>query len=399
MRRTSRNALIRTFALSVGASVFLSACQEAPPKQEQGGMAPAQVEVLTAKPQNVPFIISVPATVIGSKEVEIRARVSGILTSRNFEEGQRIEAGQSLFTIDLEPYQVALEQAKANVNAAKARLEQTQRETKRLKTLRDDKSVSQRDYDNSLSDAQIAEADLKGAQAALRQAQLNVEYAQVKAPVAGVAGRENVSEGTYISGPDVLLTQMTQLDPMRVRFGLSEREQLAMRQAQKAGELTLPENGNWKTTLRLQDGSTYEHTGDVNFTDVRINPNTGTSEFQSIVPNPDFTLRPGQFVQVELTGAVRQNAFAVPQRAVLDNGTGKFVYVASKNEQGALVARPAPVKVGEWYRKTDGDKVENLWVIRSGLNEGDQVIVEGMARIFFPGMPVNINQESAPTQG
>ena len=128
---------------------------------------------------------------------------------------------------------------------------------------------------------------------------------------------------------------------------------------------------------------------------MRINPNTGTSEFQAIIPNPDFQLRPGQFVRIELSGAVRKNAIIVPQRAVLDNGTGKFVYVVSKNEQGIDVALPAPVTVGEWVKQPNNEQYQNFWLIKSGLKEGDNVIVDGMARIFFPGMPVNVGQSAA----
>ena len=392
MRRYSITTVFRPVTLVFSSLLLLSACEQ-PAQQSQGGMPNAQVETITAKAVDAPFIISVPATVSGSKEVEIRARVSGVLESRNFSEGQTVDAGQSLFTIDLAPYQLAYEQAQAAVNAAQARLEQAQRETKRLKKLREDKSVSQRDYDNAISSVQIATADLQASKVQLREAKLNLDYAQVKAPVAGVMGREFVSEGTFVPGPELLLTYITELDPVRVRFGLSEREQLMMRQAQKKGELSLPEDGQWQTRLRLQDGSEYHHGGEVNFTDVRINPNTGTSEFQAIVPNPEFSLRPGQFVQVELIGAVRNNTFVVPQRAVLDNGTGKFVYVVGKNEQGATIARPAPVQVGEWYRKQNGDKTENLWIIRSGINAGDEIVVEGMARIFFPGMPITVSNQ------
>ena len=377
----------------IAAPLVLQGCSEAPKPQEQ--MHPAAVATMTIKTEDAPFTIELPATLSGSKEVEVRARVAGILESRNFEEGQRVEQGQSLFTIDLEPYQLAVDRAQAALDGAKASLVQTERDVKRLGKLRAEKSVSQRDYDNASSANDIAKTNLAAAKVALKEAQLNLEYAQVKAPVAGVMGREFVSEGTFVSGPDVLLTQMTQFDPIRIRFGLSEREQLQMRQDVKNGSLTLPEQGHWRTQIKLQDGSLYAKTGEVNFSDVRINPNTGTSEFQAVIPNPDFQLRPGQFVRIELTGAVRKNAIIVPQRAVLDNGTGKFVYVVSKNEQGMDVALPAPVEVGEWIKKPNNEQFQNFWLIRSGLKEGDQVIVDGMARIFFPGMPVNVGKPAA----
>ena len=379
-----------SFILLTSVGLLLQGCSEAPQAQ-QSEMQPASVATIKAMPQDAPFVIELPATLSGSKEVEVRARVSGILESRNFEEGQRVDKGQSLFTIDLAPYQLAVERAQAALDGAKASVVQAQRDVERLGKLRKDKSVSQRDYDNASSANDIAKTNLAGAKVALKQAQLDLEYAQVKAPVSGVMGREFVSEGTFISGPSELLSQLTQFDPIRIRFGLSEREQLQMRQDVANETLTMPEQGHWQTTIKLQDGSKYDKSGKVNFSDVRINPNTGTSEFQATIPNPDFALRPGQFVRVVLSGAVRKNAFVVPQRAVLDNGTGKFVYVVVKNEQGANIAKPAPVQVGEWLKQDNKIGDENFWIIKSGLKQGDEVIIDGMARIFFPGMPVSVN--------
>ncbi|KPH96048.1 MFP transporter [Pseudoalteromonas porphyrae] len=379
-----------SFFLFASTALLLQGCSEAP-QTPQAAMQPASVATVIAATEDAPFTIELPATLSGSKEVEVRARVTGILESRNFDEGQTVTKGRSLFTVDLEPYQLALERAQAAFDGAKASLVQAQRDVKRLGKLRAEKSVSQRDYDNASSTTDIAKTNLAAAKVALKEAQLNLEYAQVKAPVAGVMGREFVSEGTYVSGPDLLLTQITQLDPIRLRFGISEREQLQMRQDEANGSLTLPQSGHWQTSIKLQDGSIYSKSGLVNFSDVRINPNTGTSELQAIIPNPDFKLRPGQFVRVSLKGAVRKNAFVVPQRAVLDNGMGKFVYVVAKGEQGGTIARPAPVVVGEWVQKPANAGDKNFWLIKSGINAGDEIIVDGMARIFFPGMPVAVN--------
>ncbi|MBT1063957.1 efflux RND transporter periplasmic adaptor subunit [Bowmanella sp. Y26] len=388
MGKYKRNFSLHAKLAVVSLATLLVACGQQPPAADgMGGMHPASVEVLTMKAQTVPFAIELPATLSGSKEVEIRARVAGILESRNFEEGDKVEQGQSLFTLDLKPFEVEVARTQADLLAAKARLESARRDVKRLTPLRKQNSVSQQDLDNAISAEEIAMADVKAAEARLQDARLNLEYAKVESPVTGIAGREQVSEGTYVPGPDVLLTQITQLDPIRIRFGLSEREQLGMRKDVESGKLTLPKEGHWQTRIKLQDGSFYEHIGEVNFRDVRINTMTGTSELQAIVPNPDFKLRPGQFVRVVLEGASRDNTFVVPQRAVLDSGTGKYVYLFAKGEQGNI-AQPAPVEVGEWVRLETPQGIENGWVIHKGLKSGDQVIVEGMAHIFFPGMPV-----------
>ncbi|MBQ4864666.1 efflux RND transporter periplasmic adaptor subunit [Pseudoalteromonas sp. MMG013] len=380
------NSRLKKISVLIASFTLLTACQDMPEAQSAGGMPPAQVSVEPVSRTSVPIIIKLPATLAGNKEVEIRARVSGIVESRNFEEGQKVSAGQSLFTLDLEPFTLEVEKAQAEVNVAVATVKQAKRERDRLQKLKNERSVSKRDFDNAASNYDIAVANLASSKVALNESKLDLEYAHVKAPVSGMIGRELVSEGSYVSGPELLLTELTETDTMRVRFGFSEREQLQMRKDVENGNLSLPKNNEFDTKLILQDGSTHESMGKVNFSDVRVNRYTGTSELQAKVENSTGQLRPGQFVRVELIGAVRNNAVLLPQRAVLDNGTGKFVYVATENEQGIMVALPAPVEVGEWVHLDD----KNYWVIRSGLTDGQPVITEGFARIFFPGMPIAI---------
>ena len=379
---------------SILIATALSGCEQAQ-QSAPAGMQPAAVSVMSMTTQSVPFSIELPATLSGAKEVEIRAQVSGILQTRNFSEGDKVTAGQSLFSLDAKTYAAEMAKTKADLNAARVRLEQAQREVNRIRPLREKNSISQRELDNAISSADINLADVKSMQANLEQAKLRLDYTKVISPVTGIVGRELVSEGTYVSGPEVLLTQLTQIDPIRVRFGLSEREQLQMRNDAAAGLLTLPEEGHWNTRIKLFDGSLHPQVGQVNFSDIRINSQTGTSELQAITPNPSFSLRPGQFVRIILEGAVRENAYVVPQRAVLDNGLGKFVYVMAKNDQGMTVALPAPVVVGEWVTEAEG--IENGWVIREGLKTGDQVIIDGMARIFFPGMPIRLADDQLPS--
>ena len=392
------NPFINRSLLLLGSAFLFSSltgCEEVS-KQAPKAMQPATVSVIEMATQSVPFSIELPATLSGAKEVEIRAQISGILQTRNFSEGDKVIAGQSLFSLDAKTYAAEMAKSKADLNAAKVRLEQAQREVNRIRPLRKKNSISQRELDNAISSVDISLADVKSMQAKLEQAQVRLDYTKVTSPVTGIVGRELVSEGTYVSGPEVLLTQLTQIDPIHVRFGLSEREQLKMRSDAATGSLTLPIEGHWKTTIKLFDGSLHPQVGQVNFSDIRINSQTGTSELQAITPNPNFSLRPGQFVRIILEGAVRENAYVVPQRAVLDNGLGKFVYVMAKNEEGVSVALPAPVIVGEWVTKAKG--IENGWVIREGLKKGDQVIVDGMARIFFPGMPIRLADSQLTTK-
>jgi membrane fusion protein (multidrug efflux system) len=343
-----------------------------------GGMPPAQVTVITVEPKTLPVSFEYTGQTLGSREVEVRARVTGIIQTRNFTEGGRVRKGESLFTVDPAPFIAAALRAEADVAAAEARLAQAKRSAARLKPLYAQKAVSQKEYDDAASAEAIGEADLKGARARLMEARLNVVYTKVEAPVTGIAGRAQRSEGSLVSGPDVLLTTVTQIDPIWVSFGIPDNDQQRLNKEAEAGRLELPRGGRFEVTVKLADGTEVLQVGKLNFSDVRVSGTTGTSETRAEIPNPKGVLRPGQFVRVTLKGATRPNAVVVPQRAVLEGPQGKFVYLMNAESK----AEPRPVQVGDW----SGD----AWIIQSGLNAGDRVIVDGVARIFFPGAPVQI---------
>lgn len=351
-----------------------------------GGMPPAQVSAVTVAVQSLPETFEYVGQTAGSREVEVRARVTGILQKRNFDEGGRVKQGQSLFTIDPAPFQAAANRAEADVAAAQARLEQARRNAARLKPLYAEQAVSQKEYDDAVSAERIGEADLKAAQARLAEARLSLEYTRVESPVSGYVSRALRSEGSLVSGPDVLLTTVVQVDPMWVNFGIPDTEQARLSKEAAEGKLKLPKN--FEVELRLADGSLYARKGKLDFADVRISPTTGTREARAELPNPDGVLRPGQFVRVILRGATRPNAVTVPQRAVLQGPQGKFVYVI--DEKGA--AQPRPVEAGQWA----GDD----WIISAGLKGGERVIVDGVMKIG-PGAPVQVAEKpaAAPAAG
>jgi len=347
-----------------------------------GGFPPAEVNVVTVTPASLPVTFEYVGQTAGSREVEVRARVTGILKSRNFAEGAVVAKGQSLFSIDAAPYEAALARAEADVGAAEARLEQARRNAARLKPLLAEKAVSQKDLDDAVSAEQIGAADVKAAQARLTETRLNLGYTRVEAPVSGMSGRANRSEGSLVSGPDVLLTTVTQVDPIWVNFGVPDNEQARLQKDIEAKRILMPADGRFEVTLLLADGSAYARSGRVNFGDVRISAATGTREMRAELANPGGTLRPGQFVRVQLRGATRPDAVTVPQRAVLEGPQGKFVYVVGAN--GAAEIRP--VAVGEW----SGD----AWIISSGLKAGDRVIIDGLMKLG-PGAPVKIAEKPA----
>ena len=345
-----------------------------------GGMPPAQVSVITVEPKSLPAVFEYTGQTLGSREVEVRARVTGILQARNFVEGGPVTKGQSLFTIDAAPFIAVALRAEADVAGAEARLAQAAKNAARMKPLYAEKAVSQKEFDDASAAEAIANADLKAAKARLTEAQLNILYTKVESPVTGIAGRAQRSEGSLVSGPDVLLTNVTQIDPIWVSFGVADNDQLRINSEKEAGRLELPKGGNFEVSVKLADGTVVAQAGKLNFSDVRVSGTTGTSDTRAEIPNPKGILRPGQFVRVTLKGAQRPNAITVPQRAVLEGPQGKFVYVLSAESK----AEPRPVQVGDWT----GDN----WIITSGLKAGDKVIVDGVARIFAPGSPVQVSE-------
>jgi membrane fusion protein (multidrug efflux system) len=339
------------------------------------GMPPAAVSTMTVEPKAILAPFEYTGQTAGSREVEVRARVRGILQSRNFTEGGTVKKGQSLYTIDAAPFQAALAKAEADLAGVSARLEQAKRNAARLLPLYAEKAVSQKDFDDAASAEAIGEADVKAARARLAEARLDLAYTRVEAPVSGIVGRSLPSEGTLISGADVLLTTITQVDPMWVNFGIPDADWLRMRSEVDAGRLILPKDDRFEVRLRLADGQIVSRTGWLTFSDIRVSGQTGTSDARAVIANADEKLRPGQFVRVTLTGATRPGAVLVPQRAVLDGPQGKFVYVVDDKS----AAQPRPVELGEWAGSD--------WIITGGLKAGDRVIIDGVMRIG-PGAPV-----------
>ncbi len=351
-----------------------------------GGMPPPEVSVVAVEPRSLPVTFEYAGQAAGSREAEVRPRVAGILLKRNYEEGKPVRQGESLYSIDPAPFEAALARAEADVAAAQAREEQARRNAARLKPLIAEKAVSQKDFDDAVSAESIGAADLKAAEAQRLQARLNLGYTRVESPISGIASRSQRSEGSFVSGPDVLLTTIVQIDPIWVNFGVPDNEQARLREEADSGRLVLPKNGAFEVEVRRADGSLFPRKGKIDFFDVRVSPATGTREARAQLPNPDGSLRPGEFVRVILKGAKRPAAITVPQRAVLEGPQGKFVYVV--NEKSA--AEPRPLQLGEWAGED--------WVVLSGLKPGDRVIVDGLMRLG-PGAPVRIAAgKQEPTQ-
>ncbi|MEO9135283.1 MAG: efflux RND transporter periplasmic adaptor subunit [Casimicrobiaceae bacterium] len=376
-------ALRRSFRyLPVALALVLAACGKS--QQQAGGFhgfPPAEVTVQSVEPQTFPVSFEYVGQTQGSKDVEVRARVTGIIEKRLYQEGSFVKAGQTLFTIDARQYQAQVNAANADVARAQAQKAQADRELARLKPLAERKAIGQKEADDAASNADFASAAVKSAQAKLAELNLNLGYTRVVAPISGLSSRAQKSEGSLATTNETLLTTISQIDPIWIVFNVSENEQLRLNRAVGAGQLQLPKDNAYDVTVVLSDGSTFPRRGRINFADTRVNPTTGTYEMRAEIPNGDGALKPGQFVRVILRGATRQNALAVPQVAVLDGPQGKFVYVAAKDKDGKDIATPRPVVVGDWV----GVNGSNEWVIESGLKSGDPVIVNGVAKLMGGG--------------
>ncbi len=357
-------------------ALLAGACQQ---KEESATstpqLPPAQVAVVEINPQTVPVGMEYTGHIAGVRDAEVRARVTGILLRRNYVEGAAVKAKQSLFDIDPAPYRVALSSAEAELASTEARHAQAVRDVTRFEALLERKAISQKNYDDAVSSEQITKAEVQAASAKVADARLKLGYTRVDAPISGITGRIQVTEGTLISGPEVLLTTITQTSPIYAIAAVSDNDHLRINHDVQAGRLQLPKDGKFDVSIKLSDGTVYGHTGKVNFSDIRLNPETGTSEVRAVFPNPNGVLRPGQFVRVTLNGGKRLNALLVPQRAVLEGPEGKFVYVVDKEGK----AKVSPVQVGDW--------TDEQWVINQGLAAGDKVIVDGVLKIG-PGAPV-----------
>lgn len=356
-------------AIALIAAFALGACAKSDqtPGQAPGGKA-MPVSVIEVKPVSVPISAEAVAQTEGAKEVEIRPRVGGILLKRLYEEGIPVKAGQGMFQIDPVPYQIALAQARAQLAEQKARIEQTKREETRLQGLLATQSISQREYDNAVSDNAVATATLQQVEANVREAELNLSYTTVTAPVSGISGRFQFSEGALVSANTSLLTTLVQISPIWVRFSFSDSELAPL-----GGRLT--EKNVRDVTLILPDGSEYKQKGKLNFAASQIDPALGTQQLRAEFDNVDKSLLPGQFVRIRVTTGKRDGVFVLPQTAVLTSDQGKFVFVVNdKNE-----ATVRPVVAGDW--------VGQDWTILDGLKAGDKVIVDNLIKLR-PGAPV-----------
>lgn len=330
------------------------------------------VSVMEVKFAQVPYALEAVGQAEGSREVEVRARVGGILVKRLYQEGSPVMAGQPLFEIDKAPYEIALALARGHLAEQKARAEQTTRETARLKGLLNQRAISQKEYDDATSGQAVADAGMQAAEAAVRQAALNLSYATVTAPVGGISGRAAHTDGALVStGADSLLTTIVQANPLWVRFGVADAD-LATLRGTMAKRRTIS-----KVEALLPDGSTYTRPGRLNFESAVVDRQLGTVSMRAEFDNPGGMLIPGQFVRIRLQAGER-SVILVPQTAAFQTDHDTLVYVVA----GDGTAQARPIKTSGWWGSD--------WIVMGGLKAGDKVILDNLLKLK-PGTPVKVD--------
>ena len=365
--------------------LLLLFCLCALPAQAQfGPQGPPAVGVVTAERRPVTESTEFTGRIEAVNRVELRARVTGFLQERLFQEGQEVQAGEVLFRIERAPFEAQLEQARANLASAQATLENARVSLQRARELRQTGAGTQVALDNAQAQERTANAGVLGAQAQVRVAEISLNYTEITAPIDGKIGRASLTPGNVVSPTltEPLATIVSQ-DPMRVAFTVSSRAALELRNRYEArgGPSAVV------VRIRLSDGRLYPHAGRIDFIDTQVDRSTDTLLVRALIPNPrrdevqpgaagDRELIDGQFVNVFVEGAEPVQAIVIPRAAVLQDQGGNYVLVVGEGD----VAQRRPVQLGATIR----DQV----VIEEGLQGGETVISEGLQRVR-PGQPVN----------
>jgi membrane fusion protein (multidrug efflux system) len=373
-------------ACGLSLSLLLSPlAQAAAPAQAAPTPPPPAVSVEVVTVATQPLVLEYPALTAGFKQVQVRAQVNGILRERRYVEGSKVKQGQVLFVIDPKPYEAAMARAKGSQAQMQARTWQTERELKRIRELQKRGFASEKELDDATSNYEQSKANLESAKADVQSRQIDLDYTTVEAPISGASSQETVSEGSLMVAGDPnasLLTSITQLDPLYVNFSYPDADAERFRREIQAGTVRLPDGKKLTAELKMGDGSLYPLKGTVDFIDSLINTGTGSVSARVVIPNPDLKLFPGQFVRVQIEGLSIPNAISVPQRAISQMPGGAAVFVV--DAQGIAHVRPV----------TLGSTVADRWIVKSGLQAGEKVIVEGLPKVR-PDMPVSIGVAAA----
>ncbi|RMM72495.1 Multidrug resistance protein, AcrA/AcrE family [Pseudomonas syringae pv. maculicola] len=371
-------------AIALLAALGLAGCEQKPQQDHAASAAPKEVEAVAVKAESFTVVDELPGRIEPVRVAQVRARVAGIVLTRNFEEGADVRAGAVLFQIDPAPFKAALSKAQGDLARTEATLFETQARVKRYESLVEIEAVSRQTFDTARSALQNAAAAKKSAQADVETARLDLGYATVRAPISGRIGRAMVTEGALVGqGETTLLATIQQLDPVYADFTQPVADALQMRAAIQEGRLL--KGGEDALSLSV-DGTDYQSSGTLLFTDVAVDRTTGQVSLRARFANPKGVLLPGMYVRVRTPQRVDANAILVPQRAVQrsSDGAARVLVIA---QDGTAEARP--VKTGAMQ--------DSRWQITEGLKEGEQVIIGNMTGLN-PGDKVVPKSPSAQQQ-
>ena len=322
--------------------------------------------MLTLTPTNQPVFEEWIGTLDGSVNAQIRAQVSGYLLRQNYAEGGRVKKGDELFQIDPRPFQAALDQARAKLAQDQAQADKTEQDVKRYTPLAKEQAISQEELDDAVQANLAAVAQIKADEAAMETAELNLGFTRVTSPIDGLAGLALAQIGDLLSPSSGLLTTVSTLDPIKVNFQISEQSYLDFWRHHAVGSGA---ETNVELELIFADGSVFPRKGRFFFADRAVNPNTGTLQIEGLFPNPDYLLRPGQYGRVRAQTQTRTNALMVPQRAVNQiQGAYQVAVVGATNGVHLQAVRVGP-------------QIGGGWLIESGVQAGDRVVVEGAQKV------------------
>jgi membrane fusion protein, multidrug efflux system len=353
-------------AVAVMLASALSGCSQGPAAPEsERTTAVQEVGVIELQPSPLAVIRELPGRIAPTRIAEVRARVSGIIDRRNFEQGSDVKKGEVLYEIDAKPFQIELNAAEAALSKANAVLDQESQNEKRKEALAPSGAISPAQLEMAVAAFRQAEADVAAREADVARARLNLEYTRIRAPISGRIGRALVTEGALVgqSEPTHVAT-IQQLDPMYADFTQSATELSQLRRELETGAL---EHGTTaRVRLILDDGEVYAHDGKLLFSDTTVDPGTGQVTLRGEFPNPKLSLLPGMFVRVQIEQGVDPDALAVPQQAVRRNDKGGSEVFVVREDNRAKVTQ---VRLGR--------AIEDRWLILDGVKPGDRVIVEG----------------------
>ena len=361
--------------------ILLAALVACGGEQEQQAPPPPELGVLAVQPTNAPLKLDLVGRLAPYRSADVRARVPGVVQRRVYQEGSDVAEGQVLFEIDPAPLRAAAGEAQAALAQARANQANARAAAARARSLAPQKYISQSDLDNALAAERSANAAVQAAQSAVESANINLGYATVRAPIAGRAGKQQVTEGALVGqGTATLLTTVDQIDPLYVNFSMGAGDLDRIRGMQ------LDREGPVAVQVLLPDGSAYEHAGTMDFSGDAVDPDTGAVSLRATLPNPDRRLLPGTYVTLVATLGVQHGVFQVPQAAVQRDATGPYVLVVGAD--GNVARKDVATARAE----------AGYWIVTEGLAAGDQVVVSGLqrARVGEPATATPWQPTAAP---